>query len=150
MREKLHAFSFDYRRRADLAAAFLGADFFAAFLGAAFFADFLVAVFLGDARFTAFFAAAFFGAARFVAAFLGAARLVAAFLGDAFLADFFGAFFPSLRASLRPIAIACLRDVTFLPEPVFNLPRFISCMFSFTFLPAALEYFAMIVILVSK
>lgn len=52
--------------------------------------------------------------------------------------DFFrGTFAPSRRASDRPIAIACLRLVTFFPlRPLFNLPRFISCISSFTFAPA--------------
>src|SRR4051812_28857499 len=36
---------------------------------------------------------------------------------------FLGTFFPSFRASDRPIAIACLRLVTFLPErPLFSVP----------------------------
>jgi hypothetical protein len=44
------------------------------------------------------------------------------------LAPFFGTFEPSLRASERPMAIACLRSVTFLSEPpLFSLPAFISC-----------------------
>jgi hypothetical protein len=30
---------------------------------------------------------------------------------------------PFSRASLKPIAIACLRLVTFPPEPDFNVPR---------------------------
>lgn len=57
---------------------------------------------------------------------------------DFFAEDFFrGTFAPSRRASDRPIAIACLRLVTFLPlRPLFSLPRFISCISSFTFSPA--------------
>ncbi len=51
-----------------------------------------------------------------------------------------GTFFPARRASESPMAMACLRLVTFLPEPVFSLPRFISCISSFTFRPAAGEY----------
>src|SRR5579871_328621 len=44
---------------------------------------------------------------------------------------------PAARASLRPIAIACLRLVTFLPErPDLSSPRFISCIARLTFLPA--------------
>lgn len=44
---------------------------------------------------------------------------------------------PSLRASDKPIAIACLRLVTFLPlRPLFSLPLFISCISRSTFLPA--------------
>ena len=48
-----------------------------------------------------------------------------------------GTFAPFLRASERPMAIACFRLVTFLPlRPLFNLPRFISCISRSTFLPA--------------
>jgi hypothetical protein len=48
--------------------------------------------------------------------------------------DFFlGTFAPFFRASERPIAIACLRLVTFLPlRPLFNLPCVISCISVFT------------------
>jgi hypothetical protein len=53
------------------------------------------------------------------------------FDGDFFepvLDDFFdGTLPPSRRASERPIAIACLRLVTFLPDPLRSFPRFISC-----------------------
>jgi hypothetical protein len=42
---------------------------------------------------------------------------------------FFGIFAPDLRASDRPMAIACLRLFTRFPErPLLSLPRFISCM----------------------
>jgi hypothetical protein len=45
-----------------------------------------------------------------------------------------GTFPPAARASESPIAIACLRLVTFLPErPDFSLPRFISCIARPTF-----------------
>ena len=38
-----------------------------------------------------------------------------------------GTFFPSLRASDNPIAIACFRLVTFLPlRPLFSLPCFMA------------------------
>ena len=48
---------------------------------------------------------------------------------------------PRLRASLRPMAMACLRLVTFLPEPPErSLPRFISCIARPTFLVAAAPY----------
>ena len=49
--------------------------------------------------------------------------------------DFFlGTFAPLLRASESPIAIACLRLVTFLPlRPLFSLPLFFSCIARFTF-----------------
>jgi len=47
---------------------------------------------------------------------------------------FFGTLAPELRASESPIAIACLRLVTFLPErPDLSLPRFISCIVFLTF-----------------
>jgi hypothetical protein len=47
-----------------------------------------------------------------------------------------------LRASDKPIAIACLRLVTFLPlRPLFSLPRFISCISRSTFLLADGLYF---------
>ena len=60
---------------------------------------------------------------------------------ELFLAD--GTLAPSSRASDRPIAIACFRLVTFLPErPLFYSPRFISCMARSTFLPAFLPYLA--------
>ena len=49
---------------------------------------------------------------------------------------------PSRRASLNPIAIACLRLVTFFPErPDLSLPCFISCMARSTFLPDFFPYF---------
>src|ERR1700750_1784783 len=79
--------------------------FFAAFLGADLFfgAAFLVAFF------AAFFFATFF-AVPFFAAFLG------------------GTFLPSLRASERPIAMACFRLVTVFPLlPLLSWPRFSSC-----------------------
>ena len=41
---------------------------------------------------------------------------------------FFGTFAPRLRASDKPMAIACFRLFTFLPErPLFNFPRLYSC-----------------------
>jgi len=41
---------------------------------------------------------------------------------------FFGTLAPDLRASERPIAIACLRLVTFFPDrPLFNVPFLRSC-----------------------
>jgi hypothetical protein len=56
---------------------------------------------------------------------------------------FFGTFSPFSLASDKPIAIACFRDVTFLPlRPLFNFPSCISCMVFSTFLPAPLEYLA--------
>src|SRR5260221_408244 len=48
---------------------------------------------------------------------------------------------PALRASDRPIAIACLRLVTFLPErPLFKVPCLRSCIARFTFCCAFLPY----------
>ena len=42
-----------------------------------------------------------------------------------------------MRASERPIAIACLRLVTFLPDlPLFSVPSFRSCIAFFTLLRA--------------
>src|SRR4051812_18412943 len=51
---------------------------------------------------------------------------------------------PSLRASLRPIAIACFRLVTFRPErPDFSVPCFRSCIARLTLLCAFFPYLAM-------
>ena len=60
--------------------------------------------------------------------------------------DFFffrGGTFPRLRrASERPIAIACLRLFTFLPErPDLSFPRFISCIARLTFCDDLRPYF---------
>lgn len=72
---------------------------------------------------------------------LVAARLVAV-LEALFLA---GTFAPRSRASDRPMAMACLREVTFLPlRPLVSLPSFISCIAFSTFLPAPFEYLAII------
>src|SRR5688500_12451006 len=80
-------------------------------------ADFFAPFFLG--------AAFFFGAPFFAALF------------------FFGTLAPSRLASDKPIAIACLREVTFFPlRPLLSLPLFISCIVSSTFSPALFEYFA--------
>jgi hypothetical protein len=58
---------------------------------------------------------------------------------------FFGAggtFFPALRASDNPIAIACFGLVTFLPlRPLFSWPFFIAFISVSTLLPAAGLYF---------
>lgn len=53
-----------------------------------------------------------------------------------------GTFAPFLRASLNPIAIACLRLVTLRPDPLFSVPFFFRCIADFTRLPAALPYLA--------
>jgi hypothetical protein len=59
---------------------------------------------------------------------------------------FRGTFAPALRAWDRPIAIACLRLVTFLPDrPLFRVPRLRSCIARFTFRWAFLPYFLAIV-----
>ena len=58
---------------------------------------------------------------------------------------FFGTFAPSRRASERPIAMACLRLVTFLPEPPLrSVPCFLSCIVFSTLSCAFLEYLAMV------
>src|ERR1700682_3364337 len=56
---------------------------------------------------------------------------------------FFGTFAPDLRASESPIAIACLRLVTFFPErPERSFPFLRSFIARSTFSPAFLPYFA--------
>src|ERR1700733_26641 len=90
-------------------------------------------------RLADFFLAAFF------AVFFGADFLVADFLTADFLAALFflGTLAPSCRASDRPIAMACLRLVTFLPlRPLVSVPSFFSCMARSTLSPAPFEYFA--------
>ncbi len=53
-----------------------------------------------------------------------------------------GTFAPAFRASERPIAIACLRLVTFFPErPERSLPLFLSCIARSTFFWALAPYF---------
>ena len=82
----------------------------------------------------------FFAGDLRVVLFLGADFFFAVF----FRADVFfrGTLAPSLRASDNPIAMACLRLVTFLPLPLRRVPRFFSRMTSSTFSPALLEYLA--------
>jgi len=64
---------------------------------------------------------------------------------DDLLLFFLGTFSPSSLASDKPMAIACLREVTFLPlRPLFNCPCFFSCIAFSTFLPAPFEYLAII------
>jgi hypothetical protein len=53
-----------------------------------------------------------------------------------------GTFAPFSLASLRPIAIACLRLVTFLPDPLLSVPFFLRLMVDLTRLDAAFPYFA--------
>jgi hypothetical protein len=115
------------------------ADFFADFF---FAADFLLADFL-DANFpgAAFFDADFFAADLRAGDFLDADF----FDADFFDADFFGGTFaPARRASDNPMAIACLRLLTFLPEPPLrSVPSLRSCMTFLTFACAFFPYFAM-------
>ncbi len=73
----------------------------------------------------------------------GPVFLAAVFFDDPFLV---GTFSPSSFASDKPMAMACLRKVTFLPLPVFKVPYFLSCMACSTFWPAPLEYLAMLFI----
>lgn len=59
---------------------------------------------------------------------------------DAF---FLGTFAPAFRALERPMAIACLLLVTFLPDlPLFRVPFFFSRIAFLTSLPAFLSYLA--------
>lgn len=78
-------------------------------------------------------------------AFFLAAFLPVFFLD--FLAPFFAAFLgtlaPFFRASDNPIAMACLRLLTFFPLPLRSCPRFFLCIVLFTFFFAPFEYFAM-------
>jgi hypothetical protein len=55
-----------------------------------------------------------------------------------------GTLAPARRASDKPMAIACLRLFTFLPErPLLSLPRLRSCIARFTFCRDFLPYLAM-------
>jgi len=57
---------------------------------------------------------------------------------------FFGTFPPALRASERPIAIACFRLVTFLPDrPLLSVPFFFSRITFSTFPDAFFPYRAL-------
>ncbi len=53
-----------------------------------------------------------------------------------------GTLLPFSRASLNPIAIACLRLVTLRPEPLLSVPRLRRCIADFTLFDAPLPYFA--------
>jgi hypothetical protein len=125
-------------------AAFFDADFFAADLRAG---DFLDADFFDADFFDAdFFDADFFDADFFDADFFDADFFDADFFdADFFDADFFGGTFaPARRASDNPMAIACLRLLTFLPEPPLrSVPSLRSCMTFLTFACAFFPYFAM-------
>jgi hypothetical protein len=54
-----------------------------------------------------------------------------------------GTFAPFLRASLRPMAIACFRLFTLRPDPLFSVPFFRRLIVDSTLFEAALPYFAM-------
>jgi hypothetical protein len=75
-----------------------------------------------------------------------------AFPAERLLAVFFGTFAPAALASERPIAIACLRLVTFRPErPLFNVPALRFFIARSTLADAFFEYFrAMIVLPVER
>jgi hypothetical protein len=62
------------------------------------------------------------------------------------LLDFWrGTLAPARRASERPIAIACFRLVTFLPDrPLFKVPLLRSCIALLTFCCAFFPYLAMV------
>jgi hypothetical protein len=82
--------------------------------------DFLAVAFFAGARLAADFFAGDFFAVDFFAADFFAAPLPADFFAG-------GTLPPALRASDKPIAIACLRLVTFLPDlPLFSVPAFFS------------------------
>jgi hypothetical protein len=53
-----------------------------------------------------------------------------------------GTFPPARRAWESPIAIACLRLLTFLPDPERSVPRFRSCMAALTLAAAFFPYLA--------
>lgn len=55
-----------------------------------------------------------------------------------------GTFAPFFRASLSPMAIACLRLFTFWPDPLLSVPFFLRRMVDSTFFDADLPYFAML------
>ena len=59
-------------------------------------------------------------------------------------ADLRGTFAPFFRASLSPIAIACLRLFTLLPDPLSRVPFFRRRIVDFTFFDADLPYFAIV------
>jgi hypothetical protein len=59
--------------------------------------------------------------------------------------DFFGTFPPAFLASDNPIAIACLRLLTFFPErPLLRVPALRSCIAFLTLLCAFLPYLAIL------
>jgi len=67
-------------------------------------------------------------------------------LGFGYRPFFRGTLAPVRRASESPIAIACLRLVTFFPErPLFKVPRLRSCIALLTFCAAFFPYLAMVI-----
>ena len=131
------------------------ADFFRA---DSFADDFFDPDFFADDFFDVdFFAEDFFDADFFAEDFFDDADFFDAdfFDADFFAEDFFdapffaGTFAPARRASDSPIAIACLRLVTFLPEPPLrSFPSLRSCITFLTFDCAFFPYFAMSLLLV--
>jgi hypothetical protein len=102
-----------------------------------------------DQRALDFFFLAVFLRVDFLVAFFFVADFFALF----FLADFFALFFfggdgtlaPFSLASDKPMAIACLRLVTFLPLlPLRNVPFFLRCMALSTVFCDFFEYLAII------
>lgn len=91
-----------------------------------------------------FFAEVLFDVDFFALLFLPVVFFDDAFLELPFVAEAFleGTFSPRSLASDKPIAIACFREVTFFPLPLFNVPCFLSCIAVSTFLDAAFEYLA--------
>ena len=64
------------------------------------------------------------------------------------VAVFFGTFAPAARASERPIAIACLRLLTFLPDrPLFRVPALRFFIARPTLADAFFEYFRAMIFL---
>jgi len=58
---------------------------------------------------------------------------------------------PARRASDKPIAIACLRFVTFFPDrPLRSVPRFRSCIARLTLFCAVRPYFAIMSLLADR
>ena len=63
------------------------------------------------------------------------------FFSELFFAFLAGTFFPSFRASERPMAIACFRLLTFFPDlPLFSVPFFFLRIARATFFEAPFEY----------
>jgi hypothetical protein len=61
-----------------------------------------------------------------------------------------GTFAPFERASLRPIAIACLRLFTLPPDPLLSVPFFRRRIADSTLFDAALPYFAIARVLLHR